>query len=479
MNRRMIFYMTGRAVQLEAALLLLPLVTALIYGESSAAAFAISIAAAGLLGTLLTLSAKPESTHIYTREGYILVSLVWVAFSAIGALPFVLSGEIPNYIDALFETVSGFTTTGASVVPDVETMSHGILFWRSFTHWIGGMGILVFVVMLGTKTDDNSLHILRAEMPGPTVDKLVPRAKDTARALYIMYLGMTVAELLLLLAGGMNFFESLLHTFGTAGTGGFGVKADSIAGYNGYLQWVITIFMVLFGVNFNLYFYMLRGKVKTALRSEELRVFLLVVLASTGLIAVNIRGLYGSVEETVRTAAFQVATIISITGYATTDFNLWPELSKTILLVLMFFGGCAGSTAGGIKISRVVVLAKSAVAEIRRLVHPRSVNTVRMDGRSLQETVVNGVTRYFAFFMLLFTVTMLLIAPDSPDMETALTATAACINNIGPGFSAVGPAANFAFFNPFSKLVLTFAMLLGRLEIYPLIITLSLLDKRR
>lgn len=356
MNHRMIVNTIGKMVLLEAGLLLLPLATALVYGESCAVDFLITIGISAAVGLLLVRTVRPRSSVIYAREGFVICAVTWLVFSAIGALPFVLSGEIPNYIDAIFETVSGFTTTGASILTDVESMSHGMLLWRSFTHWVGGMGILVFIVAVLPSTSDRTIHILRAEMPGPTMGKIVPRLRDTAKILYLIYLGMTVVEVILLLAGGMSFFDSLLHTFGTAGTGGFGINADSIGSYSPYCQWVITIFMALFGINFNLYYLLLVGNVRQVLKSTELRWYLTIMLGSTAIITANIFSMYSGISESLRAAAFQVSSIMTTTGYSTVNFDLWPELSKAILLMLMFIGACAGSTAGGIKVSRLSLI---------------------------------------------------------------------------------------------------------------------------
>lgn len=472
MNYRMILHITGRAVKIQALLMLLPLAVAVIYRENSGYAFVGVILLSLLIGQLMTSLARPTSTTLYARDGYLIVSLVWVVLSLLGAVPFLVSGEIPSFIDALFETVSGYTTTGASILNDVEALSRCMLFWRSFTHWIGGMGILVFTLMFGSKVNDNSLHILKAEMPGPTVEKLVPRAGETARALYLIYIALTLLQLLLLTLGGMPLFDGLVHSFGTAGTGGFGIKADSIAGYSPYIQWVITVFMLLFGVNFNIYFFLLRGKLR-ALRSEELLSYLGIVLVSVALLTWNIAPLYRTAGSSLRHAAFQVASIITTTGYATADFNQWPLLSKGVLFLLMFIGACAGSTGGGLKVSRLVILAKSAGTELGRAVKPRSVRAVYMDGKRLPEEIVVKTERYFAAYMLSFIIVFLLLCFDVQDLETALSAATACFNNIGPGLSQVGPSASYAGLSWASKLLLSYAMLLGRLEIYPMLILFS------
>ena len=472
MNRRMVFYMIGQIIKLEAAVLLLPALVALLYGESCLWAILATAAIALAAGFALTLISRPSSQVIFAREGFVIVALSWLALSAVGALPFFLSGEIPSYIDAFFETVSGFTTTGASILTNVEAMSHGLLFWRSFTHWVGGMGVLVLIMAIVPSVSGRNMHILRAEMPGPVVGKLMPRIRDTAKILYIIYLVMTAAEILLLLVGGMPLFDSVVHAFGTAGTGGFGIKADSIAGYSPYLQWVIGIFMLLFGVNFNLYYLILIRHAKTALKSRELWLYIAIVVGATAAISLNIAPLYDGLEETVRTALFQVSSIITTTGYATADFNLWPGLSKGILFALMFIGGCAGSTAGGLKVSRVQLLLSTVKRDLRRLLHPRSVGVIKMEGKRLDEVSISGTSAYFILYIVLFTVGCLTLCFEPISVETNLSAMAACFNNVGPGFDLVGPAASYAVYSPFSKLILTLAMLFGRLEIYPLLFVL-------
>ncbi len=473
MNRKMIVYTVGRMVLLEAGILLLPLLVSILYRETCAWAFVLTVLLAAIVGLPITLFCKPKNSLIYAKEGFVIVAMTWLAFSAIGALPFVFSGEIPSFADAFFETVSGLTTTGASILRDVESMSHGLLFWRSFTHWIGGMGVLVFIMAIVPDVSGRPMHILRAEMPGPVVGKLVPRIKDTAKILYLIYIAMTVLEIVLLLCGGMSLFDSLLHAFGTAGTGGFGIKADGLAGYNAYLQWVIAIFMLLFGVNFNLYYLLLIKRFRAALHSSELATYLIIVLVASGVITFNIYPLYHNVGEAVRQSVFQVASITTTTGYSTADFNLWPGLSKAILFMLMFVGGCAGSTAGGLKISRVMILIKNIKRQLRHMLHPRSVGTLRMEGKPLDEDTVSGVSAYFALCMVCMAAVFLLISFEPFDLETNLTAAVACFNNIGPGLGAVGPAGNFAAYSAFSKFVLSAAMLLGRLEIYPLLLVCS------
>lgn len=473
MNRRMTLYVTGNAVMVESGLLIVPLVTALIYKEKCAVSILITMAAALISGFLLRISFKPSFRTIYAKEGFAITALCWCALSIFGALPFYLSGEIPSFIDAVFETVSGFTTTGASILTDVESMSRGLLMWRSFTHWIGGMGVLVFVMAIIPSLSDRSIHILRAEVPGPIVGKLVPKIKETTRILYIIYIALTAIEIVFLLLGKMPLFEALVHAFGTAGTGGFGIKADSIASYSTYLQVVITVFMLLFGINFNVYYLLLIKKFRSAFRSSEMWVYLGIVGASIAVITVNISSLYGSFSKALTDAAFQVSSIITTTGYATADFDTWPGLSKTILLILMFIGACAGSTGGGIKVSRVMILAKTVKRELKRLIHPRSVDTIRFEGKRLDEATTRSVNLYLSIYTFFFFIIVLLLGAEQFDLETNISAAAACFNNIGPGLGAVGPTMNYSLYSPFAKLVLSLAMLFGRLEIYPLILTLS------
>lgn len=472
MNRRMVLYMVGSVIKIEALLMLLPLIVSLIYSEkASAVSFLISIAIALVIGFAMTLIVKPGSKVIYAKEGFVTVALSWLFLSLVGCLPFVISGEIPSFIDAFFETVSGFTTTGASILTDVENMSKGILFWRSFTHWIGGMGVLVFVMAIIPSFSDRSIHLLRAEVPGPVVGKLVPKIKQTARILYIIYIAITLIEVVLLLLGGMNLFESLVHAFGTAGTGGFGIKNDSIASYNSYLQWVLTIFMLLFGVNFNLYYFILIKKAKVALKSTELWFYLGIIAFSTICVTANIFPIYETLGTSIKHAAFQVAAFVTTTGYGTATVNDWPIFSKTLLFLLMFVGGCAGSTAGGFKLARVMMLLKNAKRELQRLLHLRSVSVVRFEGKRVDDVTVNSVSAYLTIYTLFFCVIVFIIGFEKFDIETNITAVASCFNNIGPAFGAA--ASNYSAYSPFGKIVLSMAMLLGRLEIYPIILTLS------
>ena len=464
--------MIGQIIKLEAVLLVLPLAVSIIYRERCALSFLITALASLFVGFAVTLISKPGNRLIYAKEGFVIVALAWLALSAIGAVPFVLSGEVRSYADAFFETVSGFTTTGASVLTDIEGMSHGLLFWRSFTHWVGGMGVLVFITAIIPSVCDRSIHILRAEMPGPVMGKLVPKLKQTAKILYLIYIVMTVLEMILLLCGGMSLFDSALHSFATAGTGGFGIKSDSIAGYSPYLQWVIAVFMFLFGINFNIYYLLLVRRFRSVLKSTETWCYIAICLISVSIITGNIYSIYGNLPDSVRASAFQVASLVTTTGFSTADFNLWPGLSKGILLILMFIGGCAGSTAGGLKVSRVVMMIKMIRREFMKMIHPRSVSAVRIEGKKVDDTTLNGVNVYFALYMVIYFAVFLLLCLEPFDFETNFTAVAACYNNIGPGFGAVGPMGSFSGYSAFSKIVLSATMLLGRLEIYPLLFAL-------
>ena len=465
----MISYLIGRILLTEAALLLLPLVTALLYKEPPWP-FLLTILLLAAVGLALGLR-KPKRTTFFAREGFVVVALAWVAMSAFGALPFVFSGDIPNYIDAFFETVSGFTTTGASILTAVEPLRYSSLFWRSFTHWVGGMGVLVFVLAILPMSGGNSMHLLRAETPGPTAGKLVSRMGDSAKILYGIYLLLTVILILLLLAGGMSLFDSCIHAFGAAGTGGFSSRNLSVGAYDSaYFDVVIGIFMLLFGVNFNLYYFLLIRRFRDVFRSEELRAYLCIVAAAVLVIAVNVMHMYDGFLTSLRHAFFQVSTIITTTGYATVDFNTWPALSKTILVALMFVGACAGSTGGGIKVSRIVILAKASFHDMRKMLHPNAVSVVRFEEKPLSEKSVRSVHQYLTMFIFVYFVSLLLLSLEGFDLVTTFTAVAACINNIGPGLELVGPTGNFSIFSSASKLLLSFDMLVGRLEIFPMLL---------
>ena len=474
MNRRMILIRIGQMLILESILLLLPLIVSLIYQEwSSLTAFAETMGITAVLGILTILLIKPHSQVIYAREGFAIVSAAWILLSLFGALPFFISGEIPNYIDAVFETVSGFTTTGATILTDVEKMSHGMLFWRSFTHWIGGMGVLVLIMAIVPTDSGRSIHIMRAEMAGPVIGKLVPKLKDTAKILYILYLVLTVLQAILLLLGGMPLFDSAVHALGTAGTGGFGIKADSIASYSPYLQWVIIVFMYLFSLNFNLYYLLILRKFVPVVKNTELWVYTAIVFISSAFITYNIFPVYGNFHDSFRHAMFQVLSISSTSGFSSADFNTWPTLSKAILFLLMFMGGCAGSTAGGLKMSRVMLLSKTVRRDIGHLLHPRSVSAVKFEGKTVDNNTIQSVSAYFVLYIFLNACTFFILSFEPFDMETNLSAAVSCVNNVGPGFSVVGPMGSYEGYSDFSTVVLTVAMLFGRLEIYPLLLALS------
>ena len=469
MNHEMIRYIIGMVLKVEGVLLLLPVFVGILYREQSAWAFLISALVCLALGFLCSFS-KPKENVFYATEGYVSVALSWIVLSVFGAFPFVLSGEIPSIVNALFETISGFTTTGASILSDVEALSHCMLFWRSFTHWIGGMGVLVFILAVLPLSGGSNMYLMKAESPGPSVEKLVPRVKETAMILYGIYIVITLIEIVLLLVSGMPLFDAVATSFGTAGTGGFGIKNDSIGGYSSVIQIIITVFMILFGVNFNIYYLMLRKKWKQVLYSEELRAYLGVILVTIIIIALYIRSAYGSMGEAVKHSAFQVASIITTTGFCTTDFNLWPQVPKTILIMLMFMGACAGSTGGGMKVSRFLIMMKTVKKEIFTFLHPHGVKKVKMDGHLIEHETVRAVNIYLIAYFLILTFSVLLIGVDDLDFTTNFTAVAATFNNIGPGLELVGPTQNFGVFSSFSKLVLMFDMLAGRLEIFPMLV---------
>ncbi|MGN1015166.1 MAG: TrkH family potassium uptake protein [Butyricicoccus sp.] len=470
MDYSVVLYIVGWILDLEAVFMLLPAATALIYQEPAGLAFVVSIAICLIIGLPLVLHGRPKNKVFHLREGYVTVSLSWIILSLAGSLPFYLSGVTSNPIDALFETVSGFTTTGASIFANVESLPNCILMWRSFTHWIGGMGVLVFLLTLIPLTGGSHMNLMKAESPGPSVSRLVPKVKSSAKILYEIYLFMTVAELLFLLFGGMPLFDALTTSFATAGTGGFGIKADSIASYSSYIQIVITIFMILFGVNFNVYFLLMHRKWKLCLSSTEVRSYLGIIAVSILLITWNIRHLYSSLGEALRLAAFQVGSIITTTGFATADFDQWPQTSCTILIALMFVGACAGSTGGGIKVSRFIIMLKTVRKELHIYLHPRSVKIVQMDGKSVEHEVIRSINVFLITYIMIFAGSVFLLAFENHDFLTNFTAVAATLNNIGPGLSMVGPTQNFAFFSNLSKLVLIFDMIAGRLELFPILL---------
>ncbi len=473
MNYRMILHIIGKMLGVEGLILLLPAVVAFIYREPSGIWFLVVSAILGVIFCLIGLK-SPKNRTIYGKEGFAIVGLGWILWSLFGALPFTLSGSIPSFIDAFFETVSGFTTTGSTILTDIEALPKGMLFWRSLTHWIGGMGVLVFVMMITNLQKRNSMFLMRAEVPGPEADKLVPKARDTARLLYMMYFALTALEVVLLLLGGMNFYDALIHSFSTAGTGGFSNRNQSIAYYDSaYIQGVITVFMILFGINFNLYFLLLHKEYKSALKNEEVRAYLLIIAGAVAVITFNILPIYKHVLHAFRYASFQVASIITTTGFCTADYNMWPELSKTVLLFTMFAGACAGSTGGGIKVSRLLILFKSIRQEIIRITHPKAVTLVRVNGKTVGKETLHSVYIYFICYVLILAGSVLLVSINDFDFATSFSAVLTTLNNVGPGISLVGPVENFSQFSVLSKLVFCADMLLGRLEIFPYLLLLS------
>lgn len=471
MNRRMVLSVLGKLMLCEAGLMFLPLAVSLIYKESvrSLLSFVIPIGVLAIAGGILSAT-HVRTKVLFSRDGYLIVSLGWVVLSLAGAVPFVINGAIPNYIDAVFESVSGFTTTGASILPAVEVLDRSVLFWRSFTHWVGGMGVLVFIMaVLPLAGGSGNLQLMKAESPGPDVGKLVPKSNLTARILYGLYFVLTVAEIIFLLCGGMEPFDALTISFGTAGTGGFGIMNDSCASYSAYIQIVITVFMALFGVNFNIYFMLICGKFRSALKSEELRGYLIIMGGAVAIITTDIFRIYDNLGTALRLAAFQVSSVMTTTGFTTADYDAWPEISRTVLILVMCVGACAGSTGGGFKVSRIVILLKNARKEIKGMLHPRNVSVVTFDGKRMNSSVVHSTQVYFLFYVIIFVTSWFLISFDEMDTVTNLTAVAATFNNIGPGLGIVGPTGNFADYSYFSKIILILDMLLGRLEIYPML----------
>ena len=480
MNKRLIWQMIGKIMTAEAILMLLPAGVAAFYGEYhiSKIFITVSIFIAAICLPLALMKVKDEA--MYARDGFVLVSLVWILWSLAGAFPAFLSKCIPNYIDAVFEIISGFTTTGSTIIRNVEILPKGILFWRSFSHWVGGMGVLLFVMALVSVNDNSSMYIMRAELPGPSVGKLVPKGKGTAKILYSMYLALTVMEIILLLIGGMPVFDSVIHAFGTAGTGGLSIKNASISAYNSaYIDGVITVFMLLFSVNFNLYFFLLAAKVKYIWKNTELKFFLGLVATSIIIVMINILPIYHTVTKSFRYASFQVATVLSTTGYTTADFNTWPEFSKAVLLMLMTFGACAGSTGGGFKLSRVIIVFKSIVREVKKLIQPKIIRSIKMDNKAVDEGIVLSTTLYLSICVAVIAISTILVSLDNFDFTTTFSAVIASFNNIGPGFNKVGPSGNYADFSYFSKIILSLDMLLGRLEIFPIIMLFMPFNRKR
>ena len=474
MNYKMMGRLIAQILLAEAAFMVPALIISLVGQDSQAIlGFALSILVILAVAGMLMFFARKAKKGFYAREGMVCVGLAWIVMSLLGCLPFWISREIPSYLDGLFEIVSGFTTTGASILSNVEGLSKGMLYWRSFSHWVGGMGVLVFllaVVPVSGRNDGFTMHLLRAESPGPNVAKLVPRIRSTAGILYILYIVLTVVDLLLLLAGKMPVLEAVCTAFGTAGTGGFGVKNDSMASYSPYIQNVCTVFMLLFGVNFSCYYLLIMKQVKSVYEDEELRLYVGMVLGSVLLIVINLRGFYGTLEETVRHVFFQVASIVTTTGFATTDFDLWPGFSKSILLCLMVVGACAGSTGGGIKVSRVVLLCKAARKEFQLYLHPNAVKKLKMDNKAVSHETLRSTKIFLSVYLLIFCGSILIVSLDNFDLVTNFTAVAATLNNIGPGLEVAGPMGNFSSFSYLSKSVMIFDMLAGRLEIFPLLL---------
>lgn len=469
MNRSIIRYILGYVLLIEGMLFFVPCLTALIYLEKEGFYYLLIAFFCILIG-LLIIRHKPDNHVFYLKEGCVTTALSWIVLSFFGALPLFFTGEIPFFPDALFETVSGFTTTGASILSDVESLSHCSIIWRSFTHWIGGMGVLVFLLAIIPMSGGSHINLMRAESPGPSVGKLVPKVKSTAQILYLIYFGMTILQFLLLLIGRMPAFEAINTSFSTAGTGGFGFKNDSMTSYSPYIKWIITIFMILFAINFNAYYLILYKQVKKAFTMEEVRYFLLITIAATGIIFFNILGIYKNAFNAITDAAFQVASLISSTGFSTADFNLWPSTSKTILVLIMFIGACAGSTGGGIKVSRLIILIKTVLKELTSYIHPKSIRKIKFEEKPVPHEVVRSINVYFITFMLIFSLSIFLVSLDGKDLVTNFTSVIATLNNIGPGLEQVGPTQNFGHFSPFAKFVLMFDMLAGRLELFPLLI---------
>ena len=470
MNKRKIVSFIGRIILIEAALMVLPLLVALYYGDGDAWVFAVTILAALIPGVLMA-RVRQSDRRLSSRDGYFIVAATWIIISLIGAMPLYMAGGFRSYWSALFEIASGFSTTGASVLAQPELLGHGVLVWRSFTHWIGGMGVLVFVMMVMPMENDNSMHLVRAEVPGPTAGKLVPRMRTTSMILYGIYAAMTMILLVLLLLGGMPLFDSFCIAFGTAGTGGFAVSSAGVAGYHSaYIEILLGIFMLLFGVNFNVYHLLLLGKVKDALKSEEVKAYLGIVITATVLISINTFSRVTGLGTTVRNAFFQVASIMTTSGFATVDFNFWPEFSKHTLVLLMIIGACAGSTGGGFKVSRLIILLKAMMAEVRHIITPKAINPVRIDGKPIDKETLNSIRIYAAAYLILICLFTWILSLDGKDLTTNVTAVLSCFNNIGPGLGGVGPMNNFGIYSDWAQVLLSLCMLTGRLEIFPMLL---------
>ena len=474
MNKKLVFNTLAKMGVIEAALMLLPTVISVYYREySSMRVFLIVTAIMLVLDIPALLFIKPKTTNITARDGIAIAALGWIILSVFGALPFFISRQIPDFTDALFESISGFTTTGASILADVEALTKSMMFWRCLTHWIGGMGVIVLTVaLLPSDKRSSGLQLMKAECPGPTVEKLVPKGKHSAMLLYIIYAALTFIMIFFLLAGGMPFYDSVCHAMGTAGTGGFNVKNAGLAYYNSaYLEGVVTVFMILFGINFNIYYFLILRKFVGIYKNTELKVYLCTIFSAIAIIIFNTMhyGVYDKFSKALRYASFQVGSIMTSTGYATADFDAWPSLSKTILVLLMFIGACAGSTGGGFKVSRVIILAKTAKRSLRKALHPKSVNIVRSDDKQLDMETVHSVSNYLIIYLAIFFISLILISINNMDFGSSFTSVSACLNNIGPGIGQVGPTCNYGGLNDLSKYVLSFDMLLGRLECLPML----------
>lgn len=474
MNYKVIIRIVGTVIKYESLILIIPFLVALLYGDGDANSFLLTIGIVLPIGLILS-RIKASKEEIYIKEGFLTVGIAWVVISAVGALPFVISGTIPSFIDAFFESSSGLTTTGASILTEIESLPRGILFWRSFTHWIGGMGFLIFILALIPSMGSNSIHLLKAESPGPNPGKIVPKIKETAKILYIIYLALTIIQAFMLMLAGMSGYDAVIHALGTAGTGGFSNMNSSIAAFNNpAVEWIITIFMLLFGINFALYFQILRGNIKEAFKDEELKYYLLIYLFASIFITANIFNLSGrNFGLAVRHSTFQVASIITSTGFATTDFNLWPSFSKVIIIMLMLVGAMAGSTGGGIKTVRIIIIFKAIKREIDKIIHPKRVNSVKINGKVVDEYTISGVFLFIGAYIVIALIAIFIISLDNFDIVTTTTSVITTLSNIGPGLEVVGPTGNFSAFSPISKIVLSFCMLAGRLEIYPMIILFS------
>ncbi|WP_034448428.1 TrkH family potassium uptake protein [Butyrivibrio sp. AE2032] len=472
MNIKMLVYILGKVLLIEGILMILPIICGLFYSEREVIFYAALALIYVVAGCLISLK-KPKNMTIFIKDGCVATALSWLVLSICGCIPFMLTKEIPSFTDAMFETASGFTTTGASILTNVEALSHTSLLWRSLTHWIGGMGVLVFLLAVVPMAGGSNMNLMRAESPGPSVGKIVPKVRSTAKMLYIIYLAITILEIVILFACGMPLFDSICSAFGTAGTGGFGVKNDSFASYAPHLQWIVAVFMVVFGINFNFYYFLTTRQISKAFKMSEVKVYLIVIAISTAIICFSVRGMYGDFGETLRHSFFQVSTIITTTGFATTDFDLWPSLTRFIILSLMILGACAGSTGGGIKVSRFQIMFKTIKREIESYIHPKTVKKIHLDGKTIDTDVERSVALYFFIYMIIFASSMFIVAFEGHDLVTIFSSVAATLNNIGPGLSLVGPTHNYSFFSTLSKWVFIFDMLAGRLELLPIIVFLN------